>query len=172
MRLSLIAAVARNGTIGRDGDLPWRLAADLRRFKRLTTGHAVLMGRRTWESIGRPLSGRLNIVLTRSRTLELPEGAVRAHSLDEGLRVAAEAGCEELFVIGGASLYAEALPRADRLHLTEVEAEVPGDVVFPDWDRDAFEMLEEEVVPADARNEHPSTYRLYVRRRAVEPSAG
>lgn len=165
VRLALIAAVARNGTIGRDGALPWRLSADLRRFKRLTSGHAILMGRRTWESIGRPLAGRLNIVVTRQASLAVPEGVAVAHALEEGIRLAAEAGYEEVFVIGGASLYAEALPLADRLHLTEVEAEVEGDVAFPPWDRGEFDVVEEETVPADERNEHPSTYRLYVRRR-------
>jgi dihydrofolate reductase len=166
VRLSLIAAVARNGTIGRDGGLPWQLAADLGRFKLLTTGHAVLMGRRTWESIGRrPLARRFNIVLSRRPELELPEGVAHARSLDEGLGMAVQAGYDELFVLGGASLYAEALPRADRLHLTEIDAEVQGDVSFPDWERESFEVAEEETVPADERNEYASTYRLYVRRR-------
>jgi dihydrofolate reductase len=164
VKVALIAAVARNGTIGRDGALPWRLSADLRRFKRLTSGHAILMGRRTWESIGKPLSGRLNIVVTRQASLSVPEEVAVVHSLAEGLRLAAEAGHDEVFVIGGASLYAEALPVADRLHLTEVDAEVAGDVSFPHWDRQRFEVTEEETVPADERNEYPSTYRLYVRR--------
>lgn len=165
MRLSLIAAVARNGTIGRDGGLPWHLGADLERFKQLTTGHAVLMGRRTWESIGRrPLTRRFNIILSSRPELDLPEGVAHARSLDEGLAIAAVAGYDELFVLGGASLYADALRRADRLHLTEIDADVEGDVFFPGFERGAFEVAEEETVPADERNDYPSTYRLYVRR--------
>ena len=132
MTLVLLAAVAANGVIGRDGGLPWHLPADLKRFKALTMGHPVIMGRRTCESIGRPLPGRRNIVLTRSGKA-LPAGFEHHAGLDEALAACgqAEAPC----VIGGAALYELALPRASRLELTEVHAEVDGDVRFPGFDR-------------------------------------
>lgn len=134
MRVSLIAAVAENGVIGRDNTLPWRLPADLRHFRRLTLGHPVLLGRRNYESIGRPLPGRTNIVLTRRRGYTAP-GCTVVHSLADAL--AAAAGTDELFVAGGAEIYAQALERAQRFYLTRVHAEVPGDTRFPevDWSR-------------------------------------
>lgn len=136
--LSLIAIIARNGAIGRDNGLLFRLPADLQRFKRLTSGHPVIMGRKTWESLperNRPLPGRLNIVVTRNRGWQA-EGAVVAHSLEEALRHAESA--PQAFVIGGAELYVAALPLADVLELTEVDREAQADVFFPPWDRARF----------------------------------
>jgi dihydrofolate reductase len=131
-RLAIAAAVASNGVIGSNGGLPWRLAEDLRHFRALTTGHAVIMGRRTWQSIGRALPGRQNIVVTRAPDF-VAAGAQTAGSLDEALaRVAMP---EPAFVIGGAELYREALPRADVLHLTEIERAFDGDATFPPFDR-------------------------------------
>ena len=129
-RLTLIAAVARNGVIGIDNRLPWRLPADLRRFKALTLGHTVIMGRKTWESLPepfRPLPGRRNVVVTRDRGY-CAAGATVAASLDAALRVAHG---DEAFVIGGAELYAAALPLADRLEMTEIDASFAGDSFFP-----------------------------------------
>lgn len=130
--LSLIVAVAENGVIGRGGTLPWHLSADLKRFKRLTMGHAIIMGRRTYESIGRPLPGRRSIVVSRNADYH-PGGVEVAPNLNEALRLAA--GDDEVFVIGGSRLFAEALPRADRLHLTRIHAAVEGETFFsePDW---------------------------------------
>src|SRR3954468_4020141 len=108
MRVSLIAAVAENGVIGRDGGLPWRLSDDLRRFKRLTMGHTILMGRRTWESIGRPLPGRRNIVISRRADYHLSADVKTATSLDQALRTAEAAGEDEAFIIGGAELFRDA----------------------------------------------------------------
>ncbi len=128
--LTLIAAIARNGVIGKDNALPWHLPADLRHFKALTTGHAVIMGRKTWESLPerfRPLPGRQNIVITRNAAYAAP-GASVAGSLPDA--VAAATG-DEAFVIGGAELYQTALPLADRLQLTEIDAEFAGDTWFP-----------------------------------------
>ncbi len=161
MQLSLIAAVARNGVIGRDGDLPWRLPDDLAHFKRLTSGHAVVMGRRTWESIGRPLPKRTNLVV--SRTLTPPEGVRVAPSLDAALAAARESGASRAFVIGGAALYAESLPLVDVLELTRVEAEVEGDVHFPAWDPSAFDCTCFEAHPADARHAHPFRFETWQR---------
>jgi dihydrofolate reductase len=130
MVVSIIAAVAANGVIGRDGGLPWRLPADLRAFKRLTMGHHLVMGHKTWRSIGRPLPGRTLVVLTRDPGLEIP-GVQIAHDLPQALALARAAGDPEVFVIGGAEVYARALPLADRLYLTRVHAHVEGDVRFP-----------------------------------------
>ncbi len=131
----LVAAVARHGGIGHSGGLLVRLPDDLRRFKRLTLGHPVVMGRRTWDSIGRPLPGRQNIVVSRQPAWHA-EGAVAAPSLDEALALAGDA--EKVFVIGGAEIYALAMPRADVLELTEIDAEPPADTFFPPWDRADF----------------------------------
>lgn len=160
-KLALIAAVARNGTIGRDNALPWRLRDDLKRFKALTLGHPIVMGRKTWDSLGRPLPGRRNIVVTRQRDLKL-EGAEVVHSLDEALALCGEV--ERAFVIGGAQLYAEALPRADELCLTEVQAEVEGDAHFPDWRDGGFTEVCRETHPADETNDHPFDFVDYLRR--------
>jgi dihydrofolate reductase len=129
---SLIAAVARNGVIGNRGALPWKLSDDMARFRKLTMGHAVIMGRSTFESLRKPLQGRRNIVLTRNTGLRL-EGCIIVHS-PRGAREAA-AGEAEAFVIGGAAVYGLFLPEADRLYLTWIDAEVPGDTLFPpvDW---------------------------------------
>jgi dihydrofolate reductase len=133
-RLTLIAAVARNGVIGRDNQLPWRLPEDLKRFKALTTGNVVVMGRKTWESLPesfRPLPGRRNIVVSRNGKY-VAEGASVVDSVAAALGIAADA--DEFFVIGGAELYAQALPLADRLQLTEIDADFEGDVRFPAFD--------------------------------------
>jgi dihydrofolate reductase len=144
VKLALIAAVARNGAIGRDNDLLWKEPADQKHFAASTRGHAVIMGRKTWESLPprfRPLPGRRNIVVTRSAGFEAP-GAETVDSLDAALRrVAAE---PRVFVIGGAQLYAQALPLADELVLTEIDTDLPGDVHFPHWDRSAFEQASHE----------------------------
>ncbi len=127
-RLSLIVARARNGVIGANGTLPWRLPEDLAHFKRTTIGWPIIMGRKTWQSIGRPLPGRRSIVVTRDRGFRA-DGAEVAHSLDEAVALSADVA--EVFVIGGAQLYAEALPRADRVLLTALDADFHGDTFFP-----------------------------------------
>jgi len=142
----------RNGVIGRDNALPWRLPADLAHFRRVTLGHPVLMGRRTHESIGKPLAGRTNIVITHQRGYAAP-GCEVAHSLEEAWRLARDA--KEVSVIGGTSLFAETLPVADVIHLTEVEAEVEGDTWFPPFDRSQWVEREVARHPADERNAYP-----------------
>ncbi len=134
-KLILIAAVARNGGIGLDNELLVHLPEDLQHFKRTTLSWPIVMGRKTWESIGRSLPGRRNIVVTRNPTWQAA-GAETAASLDAALVLAA--GTERLFVIGGARLFAQALPLADELVLTEIDAELPADTYFPPWDRSAF----------------------------------
>ncbi|HYN29719.1 MAG TPA: dihydrofolate reductase [Dermatophilaceae bacterium] len=131
-RVTLLAAVGRNGVIGRDGDLPWHLPEDLRHFKATTLGHPLVMGRRTFASIGRVLPGRRTIVLTRSPGWHHAD-VEAAHSFEEALALAGPA--DEVFVVGGGEVYAAALPFAHRLLLTEVDAEPEGDTCFPTWDR-------------------------------------
>jgi dihydrofolate reductase len=166
MLVSLIAAVAENGVIGREGALPWRLSADLQRFKRLTMGHPIIMGRRTWESIGKPLPGRTSIVVTRQlEFLPASPEVLVAHTLDDAIAAAAlsPGGDTEAFVIGGGELYAAALPRADRLYLTRVLATVEGDARFPAYDASPWRLLSSEYFSADAKNEFPHNYEVYER---------
>ena len=131
-QISIIAAVGKNRELGKKNELIWRIPPDLKRFKALTTGHPIIMGRKTYESIGRPLPGRTNIVVTRTEQ-EIP-GCVVVHSLDGALRTAEGVDTDEVFVIGGAQLYAEAIPHADRLYLTTIDAEdADADAFFPDY---------------------------------------
>jgi dihydrofolate reductase len=162
MRRSLVVAMARNRVIGRDNALPWRLPAELAHFKRVTLGHPVVMGRKTYESIGKPLPGRLNIVVTRNRDFRAP-GCEVVGSLQEAYKAAGDA--DEVSIIGGTSLFEAALPTADRIHLTEVDAEVEGDTWFPDFDRSQWQEREIDRYPADDRNPYPFRILLLERRR-------
>ena len=158
MRISLIVAMAENRVIGRDGRLPWHLPKDLKRFKKLTVGHPMVMGRKTFESIGRPLPKRRSLVLSRDPAYR-PPGAEVAASLPEALaRLAAD---EEAFVIGGARVFAEALPLAERLYLTLVHAEVAGDVRFPEIDAAAWKLLASERHTADDRHAYDFSFLCY-----------
>lgn len=129
-QLSLVVAMTPDRVIGREGGLPWHLSADLQHFKAVTMGHPIVMGRKTYESIGRPLPGRHNIAVTRSRDFAA-DGVTVVHSLDEALQAAGDA--PEIMIIGGAQLYAATLPLADRLFVTQVQANVPGDTFFRQW---------------------------------------
>jgi dihydrofolate reductase len=173
VKISIIAAIATNGVIGRNGRLPWRLATDLQRFKRLTMGHTIIMGRKTWESIGRPLPGRTTVVVTRQSDYRASHEGVRiAASLDDALRIAEAAGDDETFIVGGAEIYRAALPRADRLYFTEVAADVDGDAYFPlnfdtfDWD--AWNIVETEAHEADTQNDYAF---VFVTLQRCEPKA-
>jgi dihydrofolate reductase len=144
VRVSIVAAVARNGVIGRDNTIPWRLPEDMRRFREHTAGHAVVMGRKTWDSLPdrfRPLPDRRNVVVTRNPTWSAP-GAERAGSLQDALRLLADE--ERVFVAGGAELYAAALPLADELLLTEIDADVEGDTYFPHLKLGEFDEVSRE----------------------------
>lgn len=163
MRISLIVAISRNGVIGRDGDLPWRLPADLARFKRLTMGHPVLMGRKTYESIGRPLPGRTNIVLSRKPDFEAA-GCLSCTDLESGLRAAEEEGTGECFVMGGAGVYEATLPRASRIFLTRVQADIEGDVSLSSLREAEWRETSREEHPADERHAHSFTWIDLVRR--------
>jgi dihydrofolate reductase len=151
MRRSLVVAVAANRVIGRDNQLPWKLPDDMSYFKLVTMGHPVVMGRRTYQSIGKPLPGRENIVVTHDRAFQAPGCHVVA-SLDEAWKAAGDAA--EVSVIGGTSLFEETLPIADRIHLTEVLADVPGDTFFPEFDRSQWQETEISRHPADAKHAH------------------
>ena len=190
MRLSLIVAMDRQGVIGKGGGLPWKLSSDLKRFKALTMGHHIVMGRKTFQSLDRLLPGRVMLVLKRPESaydfgfarlyqdLPLYDAVVAAkqtgrpvpedfvpvalvHSLDEALRLAA--GDEEVFVIGGAEIFAVALPRVERMYVTWVEAEVEGDVTFPQVDWSQWRELSCEKVGADERNEFETRFCVYER---------
>lgn len=157
--LNLIAAMDRHHVIGRDGDLPWRLPNDLKHFKRLTEGRIVLMGRKTWVSLGRPLPNRDNWVLTRDRAY-VAEGARVFNRLDDAL---AALDGREAMVIGGAQIYRQTLPFARRLYLTEVDAEVEGDTRFPEFDDGQWRELDRRTHPADERHAHGYSFVELVR---------
>ncbi len=138
MIISAIAALSENRVIGRDNRLPWRLSVDLKRFKRLTTAHPILLGRKTFDSIGKPLPGRTNIVITRQAEW-CPAGVLVAHSLDEALEFArVQEGSEEVFIIGGAEIYRQSLAICDRLYLTMIHREIEGDAFFPPFGKEEF----------------------------------
>jgi dihydrofolate reductase len=153
-RISLVVAMDEDGTIGRGGALPWRLPEDLRHFRKLTLGKTVLMGRRTWDSLGKPLEGRRNWVLSRDPAFR-PAGAEVFASLESALAAHGEG---ELVVIGGAELYRQALPLARTLHLTRVHARVEGDTRFPPWNESDFRQTEAVTHPADARHAHAYSF--------------
>ncbi|MEW6755856.1 MAG: dihydrofolate reductase [Candidatus Latescibacterota bacterium] len=143
MQIVLVAAVSRNGVIGRKGGLPWHYAADLRHVRRLTWGHPVVMGRRTFESLPRrPLPGRANLVLTRQQAYAAPAGVLVCSSLEEAVALAREQGATRLSVLGGAQVYREALPLCDLMILTHVPLSVEGDTFFPAWDRQDWDAVD------------------------------
>ncbi len=146
-KINIIAALGKGRAIGYKNDLLWKIPADLKRFKALTTGHPIVMGRKTFESIGRALPGRINIVVTRNTDWRF-EGTVVTESLEQALEKAAEAN-DEIFIIGGGEIYAQALPRADRLYLTLIEDEKEGDIFFPEYERDFTKMTYHEDLEHD-----------------------
>lgn len=170
MTVSIIAAVSRDGVIGRDGDVPWRIPTDMRSFVTITMGKPVIMGRRTWESLPGALSGRTNVVVTRREGYQA-DGAVVVHSPEEALAAAREAAGPggEVMVAGGASIYEALLPEADRMYLSRVEAEVPeGDTRFPEVDWEEWATVHE-VRVEEEEDEHPYTFRVL---RRVRPGRG
>jgi dihydrofolate reductase len=161
-KVAIVAALARNGVIGRDNTIPWHLPEDMQRFRALTTGHAVVMGRRTWESLPnrfRPLPGRRNVVVTRNRAWS-SDGAESAASLEHALELLDDE--RRIFVVGGSELFAAALPLADELYLTEIDADVVGDTFFPRFDPTAFDEMSRE--PAVSRDRTSFAFVRYIRR--------
>jgi dihydrofolate reductase len=165
--LTLIAAMSRNRVIGRGGALPWRMPADMRRFKQRTMGSAVIMGRKTWDTMhGKALPGRTNIVITRDVAFAA-DGAVIAHDIVSAIHAAhaAHADVAEVFIVGGSEIYRLALPRADRIDLTVIDADIgDGDAFFPAFEQDAsWRLAAEESHPADERHAHAFAFRTYER---------
>jgi dihydrofolate reductase len=166
--ISLIVAMDERRGIGKDGSLPWRLSADMQLFKTTTMGHHLVMGRLTYESIGRPLPGRTNIVVTRNPDYRA-EGCLLVHSVEESLALAESRGEDEVFVIGGGQIYDLTLHLADRIYLTRVHAQVDCDVFFPEFDAQRWVELESAFHPADERNQYPFTFQLLGRKDRVNP---
>ena len=161
MTVSMIVAMDRNRVIGHDGDLPWHLSEDLKRFKQLTMGHHIIMGRKTLESIGRLLPGRTSVVVTRQADFDFP-GAVVVNSLQEAIDKAKGDG--EAFIIGGAEIYNQSLVLVDRIYLTEIDAEVTGDATFPDFERAQWSVIERTEHTTDERNDFPHSFTILDRR--------
>lgn len=165
--IALVCALAENRVIGSNNQLPWRLPRDLAYFKSLTMGRPVIMGRKTFDSIGRPLLGRSNIVVTRQQDWQV-EGVTAVNTLTEAIdhaaEIARETDVQEIMLIGGASLYEQALPLAHRLYLTEVHATVPGDAFFPAFSPKEWLEIRREEVPADEKNQFPCAFVVYERR--------
>jgi len=164
MRISLVVALAANGVIGRDNGLPWHLPADLQHFKRITMGKPILMGRKTWEAIGRPLPGRTSIVITRNTGYRAP-GCIVTHSIEAALQAAAERG-DEAMVIGGAEFYCQLLPRTDTIYLTRIQAGFEGDTFFPVLQESEWREVESDDYEPDEKN--PWRY-SFIRLERVKP---
>lgn len=160
--ISMILAMSRNRVIGKDNKIPWRLPAEQAYFKQTTMGHPVIMGRKTYESIGKPLVGRTNIVVTRDRSYKA-EGCLVAHSPEEALALAGELSP---FIIGGSELYERYLPMADRLYVTVVDEHFDGDAFFPKIDERDWRLVSSEPGIQDDKNKHPYTFYVYERRQA------
>lgn len=163
MLVSAIVATARNRVIGNeDNQIPWYLSSDLKYFKRTTLGHHVIMGRKTFESMGRPLPKRTNIVISRDPYYAV-SGCLVARSLTEALSLAYDNDETEAFIIGGGTIYALSIPLLDKLYLTEVDASPEGTVYFPELDYTQWELISSEAHPADEKNDHPFTFKVYER---------
>ncbi|MGH9940148.1 MAG: dihydrofolate reductase [Blastocatellia bacterium] len=162
MIVSIIAAMDRERGIGVDNKLPWRLSTDLKRFRELTMGHHIIVGRKTFESIGRPLPGRRMIIVTRDGSCKA-EGCDVVHSVEDAIRLARERGESEVFVCGGAEIYAQSIEVADRMYLTLVDAEVTADTFFPEFDEREWSERERVYQSADEKNRYPFTFKLLVR---------
>jgi dihydrofolate reductase len=162
MKITLIVAMARDRVIGKDNQMPWHLPADLKHFKSKTMGKPMIMGRNTYESIGRPLPGRHNIVVTRDTSLEI-EGCTVVNDLDAAIEAVGDE--PEVMVIGGQKLFEQYLPKADRLELTIIDARIDGDTHFPEYSMQEWEEVSREEHDADEKNPHPYTFLSLVRRR-------
>ncbi|SFI01254.1 MULTISPECIES: dihydrofolate reductase [unclassified Bacillus (in: firmicutes)] len=161
--ISLLVAMDKNRLIGKDNQLPWHLPADLAYFKKVTMGHPIIMGRKTFESIGRPLPGRTNIILTRNQNYEM-EGCKVIHSIDDVKKMDEQMN-EELFVIGGAEIFKEVLPFANRLYITQIEEVFEGDTFFPEINYNEWEEVSATQGVTDEKNPYTYAYHVYDRRK-------
>jgi dihydrofolate reductase len=159
MIISLIAALDQAGGIGKDGQIPWRLSSDLKWFKRITMGHALIMGRKTFESIASPLPGRINLLLSKQEDFQ-PQGIHVFQSLGEALSFARGQGEQEVFIIGGGEVFQQSIDLAERLYLTRVHAEFDCDVFFPEFDLDEWRVIEEEIYPSGEKDQVPFTFQI------------
>ena len=163
MTISIMAALATNNVIGRDNTLPWHMPADLKRLKTTTMGHHVLMGRKTFEDVGKPLPGRVTVVITRDPHFAA-EGVAIARSVDEAISKAEAAGDDEIFILGGAEIFRQTIHRADRMYLTRIHAEPEGDTFFPEFDDvNEWRLVDAEHFEPDERNAHPYSFLTYQR---------
>jgi len=160
MIVSTIVATAKNNVIGKDNDIPWYLPADLKYFKKTTLNHHIIMGRNCYESIGKPLPKRTNMILTRN-PFYIVSNCYVLNSLEEALQIAEENGEEEAFIIGGAQIYELGMKYTNKLYLTEVDLEVEGDIIFPKLNMDEWELLSEEAHKADEKNEYDYTFKIF-----------
>ncbi|MCF0053766.1 dihydrofolate reductase [Dyadobacter sp. LJ53] len=164
MLISIIVAVSENGAIGKDNQLLWRLPDDLKRFKQLTLGHPMIMGRKTFESIGKPLPGRTSIVITKQKDLSV-EGILIAHSLEEALNIARGIEQSETFIVGGGEIYRQSMPMADRLYVTEVKTIINGDTFFEITNPDAWTETERIAHEADERHNLKFEFVNYIKQK-------
>ncbi len=163
MTLSIIVILSTNNVIGRDNKLPWHMPADLKRFKNLTMGHHLLMGRKTFNEIGKPLPGRINVVITRDPHFHA-EGVAIARSVDEAIGKAEAAGDHEIFLAGGGEIFRQVIHRADRMYVTRIHAEIDGDTTFPEFDDvNEWRLADAEHFEADAKNQYPYSFLTYER---------
>ena len=163
MRILLIAAVAKNGVIGKENDLVWKIPTDFKRFKALTSDNYILMGRKTFESLGKPLPNRTHLVITRNSDFQVPEGHHVFKSVEDAFIYCNKLGIEKLYVIGGGEIYKQTMPLADELVITEVDAEPEGDTYFPEIDPNIWKIVSKESHPADEKNQYPFSFVDYER---------
>ena len=160
--ISVIAAVGNNNVLGKDNQITWHLPADLKYFKSVTQSHVVIMGRKTFKSMGKPLVNRINIVVTRQEDYA-KDGIIVVGSVEEAMKKAAEYDDDEVFIIGGGEIYRQSLPFTDRIYLTRIHAEYEGDTFFPEFSKDDWEVIKEEYHEPDQKNKHPYTFLVYQR---------
>ena len=160
MKITIIVAKSKNNAIGKDNALLWRLSADLKNFKRLTSGHSIIMGRKTYDSIGRALPNRTNIIITRNKNFEAEDCLIK-HSLEAALEFAENNGENEVFIIGGAEIYTQSLNKAQKIYLTQVEVEIEGDSFFPVFDEQKWTCIQKEAHLSDSKNEYNYVFEIY-----------
>ena len=162
MIVSAILAAAKNNVIGKDNNIPWHLSADLKYFKKTTLNHHIIMGRKTYSSIGKALPKRTNIIITRNPYF-IVSNCIVVHSIDEALEFALENGEEEVFIIGGGEIYKQSMPYLDKIYLTEVDLDIKGDAHFPELDKKEWKVISEDHHPSDEKNEFAYTFKILER---------
>lgn len=162
MIISAIVAKTRNNVIGKDNKMPWHISEDLKYFKKITSGHAIILGRKNYESIGRPLPNRINIVLTKNKSFDCP-GCIKCSSIEEALKFAYDQGEKEAFIIGGGQIYEQSKEYWDRIYITEINTELEGDVFFPIIDKNEWNLISHDCHEKSEKNEYDFCFDLYER---------